>query len=136
LRKVLDRQFLKRVYKTSVMIWILAAICAWAIGSLRDAAGVSLGFGISIGSLMLLERLVCAAFTPEAAGQSNRAIRKLLFAAVVKFAVIAFLLWVALRSGWASPVGLAVGIGLPEAVIFLKAIGTAISFGPELNRRA
>jgi hypothetical protein len=131
----LDRQFLKRVYKTSIAIWILAAICAWALGSLRDAAGVTTGFGISLGSLMLLERLVYAVFTPGAGDRSNRAIRKLLAAAVVKYAVIGFVLWAALRTQWASPVGLAVGIGLPEAVIFLKALGTAITFGPELNRR-
>ena len=97
--------------------------------------GVTIGFAISLGSLMLLERLVGALFSLDGPGRSKRPGRKLAAAAAVKYAAIGVILWAVLRSGWASPVGLAIGIGLPQTVIFLKALGIALSFAPELNRR-
>ncbi|MDO8587362.1 MAG: ATP synthase subunit I [Armatimonadota bacterium] len=129
----LDVRFIKRVYRTSVAVWLLTMLCGWAVGSAAVAIGITIGFGISLGSLMLIERLVTA-LAPDTTGQSKRAVRKLLAVALMKYAFIAAILWAALRSGWASPVGLAIGIGLPQAVIFLKALGSALTFGSESGR--
>jgi hypothetical protein len=130
-----DIAFLKRVYRTSMAVWLFSLLWCWAFRSLTGAVGVTLGFGISLGSLMLLERLVTVLFTPETAGRSNRVMRKLLAVALVKYAVIGLILWVTLRFGWANPIGIIVGVGLPQVVIFLKALGKAIDFGPEPSRR-
>lgn len=132
----MDIGFIKRVYGTSVGVWLFVLLWCTALRSVGGAIGVTVGFGVSIGSLMLLERLVRVLFSPERAGQPKRTVRKLVAVAALKYAVIGLILWASLRSGWASPIGLAIGIGLPQAVIFLKALGIALSFGPEPNRRS
>lgn len=131
----MDIAFLKRVYKTSIAVWLFGLMWCWALKTPAGAVGLTVGFGISLGSLMLLERLVTALFTPELAGRPNRSMKKFLVVAFLKYAVIGFILWGFFKLGWANPIGLAVGIGLPQAVIFLKALGKAINFGPELGRR-
>jgi hypothetical protein len=131
----LDTGFIGRVYRTSAAVWVFALLWCAALRSVPAAVGITIGFAISVGSLMVLERLVTALFSPEAVGQARRATRKLLAVAFVKYAVIGAILWGALRSGWASPAGLVIGIGLPQAVMFLKAVGIALTFGPEVDRR-
>jgi hypothetical protein len=132
---LLDVAFIKRVYKTSVWVWLFILLWCAALRSLPLAVGVSVGFGISLGSLALLERLVTALVVPAETGRSRRVVRKLLAVAAAKYAVIALILSLALKLAWASPIGLAIGIGLPQAVIFLKALGTVLTFAPELDGR-
>lgn len=104
--------------------------------SLKGAAGVTVGFGISLGALMVWERLVSTLFRPENTAEQGRAIKRMLLIAILKYVVIGFVLWGALKySRWISPVGIAVGIGLPYAVIFLKALGGMLNFGSETDGR-
>ena len=129
----MDAGFLKRVYRLSVAVWLFALLICWALGSLATAAGVTIGFGVSLGSLIVLERATRALFVTE--GTKRRKLRRLLGVALAKYAMIALILWAAFRSGWVNPVGLAIGIGIPQGVMFLKALGTALTFGPEPRGR-
>ena len=135
MNNIIDINFIKRVYRTSTAVWLFILLICAVLKLLQAAIGITIGFGISIGSLMLLERLVIALFTPEATKESQRTVRKLLIFAIIKYAIIAVLLWASLRLLWASPAGLAIGIGLPYAVIFLKAIGIYSSPKAESDRR-
>jgi FtsH-binding integral membrane protein len=135
MNSALDIKFIKRVYRTSGAVWLFVLLICAVLKSAQTALGVTIGFGISIGSLMLLEKLVTALFIPEATSESHRAVRKLLIFAIIKYAIIAVILWAALKSLWASPAGLAIGIGLPYVVIFLKALGIYLSPKAESDRR-
>jgi hypothetical protein len=75
--------------------------------------------------LVLTERLVLALFTRGAVQRARRSVRCLVAAAVGKCAVIGAILWTVLRLDWVSAPAVAVGIGLPQAVILVKAL-TAI----------
>jgi hypothetical protein len=132
----LDSGFIGRVYRTSICVWLFTLLWCAVLKSAPTAIGITIGFGISIGSFALLERLVTSLFTPEQTNQSRRAIKKLLAIAFVKYAIIALILWATFRLGWANPVGLVIGIGIPQAVIFLKAVGNVLTFSPELGGRS
>ncbi|MDO8682124.1 MAG: ATP synthase subunit I [Armatimonadota bacterium] len=134
-KRALDSGFIKRVYRTSIAVWLFALLWCAVLANGPAAAGITIGFGISLGSFMILERLVKAIFTPDAAEESRRAIKRLLAIAALKYAVIAAILWGVFKLGWVSPVGLAIGIGLPQAVIFLKALGKTLTVGPESGGR-
>jgi len=73
---------------------------------------------------------------PEWTSETKRVLRKLVILAVIKYGVIALTLWLVLKTAWVNPIGLAIGLGLPMAVISLKALGIALTFGPELDRRS
>lgn len=130
----MDIRFIKRVYKTSIAVWLFALLACAAYRSATTASGITVGFAISLGSLMLIERLVTTLVRPEQASEPNHALRKLAFVAIIKYAFIGFAIWAALRSGWVTPGGLAIGIGLPYIVIFLKALGIWLSFDANPNR--
>ena len=132
----MDSGFIKRVYRTSTGAWAFALLWCAALKSVPVAIGITIGFGISIGSMMVLERVVKSVFVPSQANQPKRGIKRLLVIAAIKYAIIGAILWAALRSGWASPIGLVIGIGLPYMIIFLKALGIAMSPGQGFDRRS
>lgn len=117
-------------------MWVFALLWCAAFKAAAVAIGVTIGFGISIGSFMALERVVIVLFTPDSAGKPKRSLKRLLITAIIKYAIIGAILWAALGSGLVSPMGLAIGIGLPQAVIFLKALGIALSPGQRLDGRS
>jgi hypothetical protein len=136
MNRQLDIAFIKRVYRTTTWVWMLSLLLCWAYRNLPMAIGITVGFGISIGSLMLLERLVTTLFSPEQSDRPKRAVKWLLVIAFFKYAMIGVILWASLRSVLVSPAGIAIGIGLPYAVIGLKALGMVLTFGPETDRRS
>ncbi|HOK53285.1 MAG TPA: ATP synthase subunit I [Armatimonadota bacterium] len=133
---MIDSGFLKRVYRTSVFVWLFALLLCSVFMTLSGAIGISVGFIISFSSLVLLERLVTMLMVPEWTSETKRVLRKLVILAVIKYGVIALTLWLVLKTAWVNPIGLAIGLGLPMAVISLKALGIALTFGPELDRRS
>lgn len=132
----LDIGFIKRVYRTSAWVWLFSLLLSLGGKNLHAAIGITVGYVISVGSLMLLERIVTTLFTPEESKTGRRPTIWLMVAAVIKYAIIGVLLWASLKSNLASPAGIAIGVGIPYVVIALKALGMAISFGPETDRRS
>lgn len=104
--------------------------------SLRLAIGITIGFGVSIGAVMVWERIVTTLCTPENVPERAHVAKRMLLIAILKYAVIGFVLWGALKfNRWVSPEGMAVGIGLPYMVIFLKALGRTLTFGSKSSGR-
>lgn len=125
----LDIGFIKRVYRTSTLVWLFALLICWMYLAGAMAAGITVGFVISVGSLMIIERLVTTLFTADSVEAGNRPTRRIAVLAFVKYLIIGAVLWASLRSGWVSPAGIAIGIGLPYIVIMLKSLGRALTFG-------
>lgn len=124
---MLDLGFIKRVYKTSIGVYLFSLLWCAAIRSVAVAVGITIGFVISIGSIMLLERLVTSLFTMEQAKRPKRSTVKLLVLVFGKYAIIGVVFWLVLKSGWGSFAGIAIGIGLPLLVIVLKAMGLMLT---------
>jgi len=124
---LLDLGFIKRVYKTSIGVYLFSLLWCAAIRSVAVAVGITIGFVISIGSIMLLERLVTSLFTMEQAKRPKRSTVKLLVLVFGKYAIIGVVFWLVLKSGWGSFAGIAIGIGLPLLVIVLKAMGLMLT---------
>ena len=123
----LDIAFIKRVYRTSAVVWVLSLLLCWGMANLAAAVGITVGFVISVGSLMILERLVTTLFTAGLDEKDKKPVRRLMVVAFLKYAVVGVILWASLTSGWASPAGIAIGIGIPYAVISLKALGIMLT---------
>ena len=132
---LLDADFLTRIYRTSFAVWLLAILCCAALRAPTSAVGLTVGLGISFGSMNLLRRLVTTLFTPEAVKSSTRVSRRLFAVAMAKYAIIGVILWISLRFGLANPVAIAAGVGLPQAVIFFKALGAYWVADSGLGRR-
>jgi hypothetical protein len=130
-----DIAFIKRVYRTSIAVWIFALVMCGALQKTSVAVGITIGFGLALGSLMLMERVVTGLFTPAMTSERRRSFRTFFAIAFVKYAVFGVVLWGSLKFSWVSPVGIAIGIGLPQAVIFLKALGRGLTFGTETDGR-
>jgi len=103
--------------------------------SIQAALGLSVGFWSSLGSLYVLQLTVQRFFVPTGGSQSRKAKRSIVGLAAAKYAFVAAVIYLSLRIGHASAAALAVGIGLPQAVIFLKAIGLALGPAPDLRGR-
>lgn len=133
----LDISFIKRVYKTSIGVWVLALLLCWGMKNLPAAIGVTVGLAISLGSLIVLERLVTTLFSTDNSVRGRRPGIWLLVVAYIKYLIIGIILWAVVTFHVADPRGIsiAIGIGIPFVVIMLKALGMVLTFGPELNRR-
>lgn len=131
----MDIRFIKQIYRTSAFAWLFALAVCGALGSAPAAIGLTVGVFISLTSLALVERVVTAVFVPASVARPRRAVRKVLAVAILKYALFGIVLWVALRSQRASPVGIVMGVALPHAVIFLKAVGMTLFKGTEANGR-
>lgn len=130
MNRQLDIGFIKRVYRTSVGVWLLSLLLCWGMRNLTAAAGITVGFVISVGSLMILERLVTTLFTADTSEKDRKPVRRLMVVAFLKYAAIAVILWASLRfglSGTSGLAGIAIGIGIPYAVISLKALGIMLT---------
>ncbi|MEN6372196.1 MAG: ATP synthase subunit I [Armatimonadota bacterium] len=124
---MLDIGFIKRVYKTSLAVFVFSLLWCAALRSVTSAIGITIGFVISLGSIMIIERLVTTLFTPEQTKRRKRSTIILFLLMIGKYAIIGAVLWLSLKSGWASPIGIAIGIGLPLLVISLKAVARVLS---------
>lgn len=127
MNKQLDIGFIKRVYRMSIIFWLVSLLFCWGLKSWQAAVGVTVGFVISVGSLMILERVVTTLFTPEQVSGGGKPVKRLMIVALLKYFVIGVLLWVSLAGKYADPIGIAVGVSLPYIVIMLKTLGMAIS---------
>jgi len=131
----MDSQFLKRVYRTSAAVWVFAVLWCAALRSLPAALGVTIGFAIGLGSLYGLELAVERTLRASGASGGRWAIRKFAVLELAKYGMVGVLIWLGLRSDSVSLPALVVGIGLPQAVIFLKAVGILASPGKPVRWR-
>jgi len=116
----MDEAFLSRVYRTS--LWLTAWLVVWLALSKggRYIPGLSAGLAVGMLSLWSIERMV-RALQPVASGRLTR--RKMAATLLVKYAVLAALLWALIGCAGVSAGAFLVGATMPIFVIVLKAVG-------------
>ena len=108
----LPDRFVERVAGWSFVAWILSTGPMWLLNQ-EAGAGIAIGGGVSVGSLVLYRAVVNTWVQPL----RRRATRVALWmSALIKWPVIGVLFYVALKSGWVSPGWLCVGVGLVPAM--------------------
>jgi hypothetical protein len=113
-----NRDFLARSYRTSLVMLAVAAPFALAYLGWRFALGLAAGTVLGVLNLRLVEELVVNWLRPE----GPRVLRVAL-AAALKLAVVYVGGGVLLARGLLEPVPVAIGFPMVLAVIFLKALG-------------
>ena len=121
----IDECFIARVCKTSVVVWAFGVMVSWSVAGPYAALGWTVGSGISVGVLAAIDWIVRRTVRPG----DTKAGGKLMKAAALHWPIILVLLAAAV---WLSGrrvtylIAFAAGLGLAQAVIFLKAVGVLI----------
>jgi hypothetical protein len=114
-----------RVYRTSLLVFAIAAALAWGRGGLPGLVGLAYGAAISLGSLRAIEIVVRGLFRPEV--RLNRRVMVALL--ILKLPLLAVVLggaaWLIVQQ-IANPFALVGGVALVQAVMFLKAVGSLL----------
>lgn len=111
-------EFLKRVQSATAVVGALTFILVSVYYDMSWGLGILVGCGWGIANFWALTRVLTAVLTLD--GVHRR--RALIFAAI-KFPVLYFLGFLALRSEWFPPISLLAGFSLLFLVILLKAAG-------------
>jgi hypothetical protein len=121
----IDLDFIHRVYRTSLVLVLIAAVLLWEALGAPSALGWMAGALLGLGMLAGVEWSVRRFIRPEAqtAGRVLGASLAKLGAAALAL-ILAFL---AARRGWLSLVWVLLGFTLPHAVIVLKLAGRILN---------
>ncbi len=120
-----DRHITAVCVASGLITGAVAAVC-WHIGYWRFAAGIVVGAAVGIASLMTIRAMVNALVAPAGAERQKRGLRRLHIAAVVRYGVIGFIIWFAMRYGTASGIGIAVGVSMPFAVLLIETLAACL----------
>lgn len=115
----IDEGFVKRVFRTS--LWVGGFLGLLLLVGRGTAEGISFCVGavMSLGLLRALEYTIRRFLVPG----KPKASRALLAVVHTKYLLVAICFYFLVQSSWLRPGWLAVGIGLVQAVIVLKALG-------------
>ncbi len=115
-----DELFLPRVYRSSFW-WSLLVVAVLLISRLTSvAAGFALGVALGMGTLRAIEYMTGALLRPDA--KQGRKVRAA-FLAITKYFILSLILYLIVRAPGISLPAFACGVGVPTAIIFLKALG-------------
>jgi hypothetical protein len=120
----LDLSFIHRVYRTSLIVVVIAMLLIWERFGLRAALGWALGSTMSLLGIASLEWSVRRYIQPGA-----KSLRPLFLMSIVKFLLAAVILafaFVAALRGWLSLLWVLPGFMLPHVIIGLKFVGQKI----------
>ena len=126
MKKTIDDDFIKQVYKTSVYIWAFGVLVTWSIAGPLAAIGWTLGSALSVGILCSVEWIVKRAFVPEASDARGALAKFSLIKLLIIMAVLSIIILAGGRN-FALVGGFCAGVVLTQGVIFLKTLGTLIS---------
>src|SRR5437870_1697278 len=122
----LDAGFIRRVYRTSFVLWVLVACMVYAQWGASAAIGVTTGTALALASLYAWERAIRSLITP---GGSRRAPVYLIGVGALKLLLIGAILACVIVTGQrlqanllALTLGIAGGFFVVHLVIFLKAV--------------
>jgi hypothetical protein len=117
---MIDEQFIQRVYKSSFW-WSLLILSYLLMAKLvAVAAGFTIGVGLALAGLKGFETFVTAHFVP---GEPRKGAKvKMGLFGLLKYLVMAAVIGWVVKSGWVSLPAFACGVGVPSAIIFLKAL--------------
>jgi hypothetical protein len=120
----LDLSFIHRVYRTSIIVGIIAALLIWERFGPRAAMGWSLGSTLSLFALAMLEWSVRRYIQPGA--KSMRSLIVVSLAKTLLMFVVLGLSYVAATNGWLSLLWVLPGFMLPHLIIGLKFVGQKV----------
>ena len=128
----LEENFLPGVYRTTSWVLALALLALLQTMDWRLIVGFLLGAGLGVGLLKALEWSVRTSFRREA----TRREKGIVFAVSVgKYLAVGFLFWLTLSRNSVNIYSLFAGFQIPQAVVFLQAVGqTALTLGPTRRR--
>jgi hypothetical protein len=122
----LDAGFIRRVYRTSILLWVLVAWLAYGQWGGSAAAGVTTGTALALGSLYAWERAIRILITPGASRQAPGLLMALGGLKLLLIgAILAGVIVTAQRlqaNLLALTLGIAGGFFLVHLVILLKAV--------------
>jgi hypothetical protein len=128
-KEALDEQYgegyFTRVYRTSMVVFAMAAVLVCGRGSLPGLIGLSYGAAISLGSLRAIEIFVRGFFRPGARRNQRQVVALMVLKLPVLSVVLAGAAWLAVQH-LANAFALVGGVALVHAVIVLKAVGALL----------
>lgn len=124
----LDFNFIRRVYRTSLVLAVLAGALIWEVCQMPAALGWATGSGLSLLMLAGVEWTVLRFIRPGV--RSTRGLLGMLLLKLVGAAAVLGLAFAGAQKGWLSLLWLLAGFALPHTVIFLKLAGQKLR---ELN---
>ena len=118
-----DDQFLRQVYRLTLILAVVitGALCVY---SLPMGLSFAIGGLVSLSMLWSLEFVIRGTIKP---GKSKKTKRWLGFIALGKYTILFVGFYFLIKADWLNVYVLAIGIGLVQLVIILKAIGMMAS---------
>lgn len=117
--KKIDLRLAERAGFSALVLWLVAVGGMLSV-STRGAAGLLLGGGLTLSFLALHLALAKTWLRPG----PRRWVRLYLWGIwLVKWPLVAGLLWFGIKTGWASPIGLCAGAGIIPLVATVMALG-------------
>lgn len=121
---MIDESFIKRTYRTTVIVWAFVVFTLFALKLWFAAAGFSIGTLVSIGSLASISKVVNETFVPNAE-RPHKVFAKI---ELIKFVMLlAIIAGVVLTRKTELILGFCGGIGLAQFVMLLKSAGNSIN---------
>ncbi|MBI3947485.1 MAG: hypothetical protein HY321_16300 [Armatimonadetes bacterium] len=119
----MDDGFIRRTYRTSAWVLLLATLPLVSYGYLRIAWSLAAGAALGLGVLRLFEWLVGSLL----AAPRKRVGWRVALLTVLKLPVLAGILYLVVHSGWFNRPAFAGGVALIHVVIFLRAVGAHLT---------
>ena len=115
----IDDRFLLQVYRLTTVLALVAMPILWAVRDLPYSLSFAIGSLLSLSAILSLEFIIRRMVKP---GSSSGTKRWLGFIALGKYTIIFVGFYLLMKADWLEVVPLAIGIGLVQVVIILKAV--------------
>jgi hypothetical protein len=117
--------YFTRVYRTSLVVFAMAALLVCGRGSLPGLIGLSYGAAVSFGSLRAIEMIVRGFFRPGVRWKQRQVAALMVLKLPVLSVALAGAAWLTVQH-LANAFALVGGLALVHAVIVLKAVGSVL----------
>jgi hypothetical protein len=114
--------FIARIYRTTLLVWVVAAIILADRFGPASFIGLSMGTAIAAGSLRLVELTVRVLLRPEVQVEARRFVLILFLKLPILTTIMVGVVWTVM-TGYANVFAFVGGVALVHAVIVLKAVG-------------
>lgn len=127
----LDKDFSRRVMRTTIMLSIFLAICSLSFWSLKITLGLTIGMIISIGVMQLLWWMISAVFPAiinnDSINNKNEKVRNTFIVInILKYILISIALFFIFRYLPINIVALFIGVSIVQIVMISKIFGVAL----------
>lgn len=120
---MIDEGFIRRTYRTTIVVWAIAALACLSFQLWYATIGLVIGTAVSLGVLASLDRVIRRTVVPGATG-AGKALAKF---GIIKFVALAVIVFgVVMTRRFDLIMGFCAGIVLTQLVMFLKVIGMAL----------